>query len=100
MKHAKNRSISGVGSFSSLLFLLFFLILIGQASIAYADTELENETLYRIRHVLNALTPLINEAEQAQDKHARVQFRYDWLRSDIESIKRALPVKEFDILAL
>ena len=47
---------------------------------AYADTDLENANLARIRHVLNSLTPLINEAEQQQNNLARVQFRYDWLQ--------------------
>jgi len=59
----------------------------------YADTDLENEDLARIKQVLNSLTPLINEAEQEQNKSARIQFQYDWLRSDINQIKQGIDQK-------
>ena len=80
IKHMKLRALI-------LLFVASF------ASISYADTEIENATLARIRNVLNSLTPLINEAEQQQDKNARMQFRYDWLRADINQIKQGLEQK-------
>lgn len=62
-------------------------------SISYADSDIENVDLARIYSVLNSLAPLINEAESQQDKNDRVLFRYDWLRSDIESIKQGINQK-------
>lgn len=70
-----------------------FLLLGAHLPLAYADTELENTSLARIRNILNSLTPLINEAELQQDKSMRVQFRYEWLRSDINQIKQGIDQK-------
>ena len=39
------------------------------------------------------MTPLINEAESQQDQYARLQFRYDWLRGDIDQIKQGIEQK-------
>jgi len=73
--------------------LMLVIVVMSLFQPVYADTDLENANLARIKHVLDSLTPLINEAEQQQNKLARVQFRYDWLRKDIKDIKNGIDEK-------
>ena len=50
----------------------------------------ESERLARIVHELEALEPLIAEAEAAALPEARIRFRYDWLRRDLARVKGGL----------
>ena len=47
----------------------------------------ENATLVRLIHELDALTPLINEAEGKAMVDNRVRLNYGWLRRDIALVK-------------
>lgn len=55
-----------------------------------ADSDGEKKALAHIIHELDALTPLIEEAQAQADKDRRIQFQYDWLALDINRIKSAL----------
>lgn len=77
---------------SKLLFSVFLINVLVAPSLA-ADTDLENAALARIIAVLNSLTPLINSAEEQQDKTTRVQFHYEILRNDIDKIKQGITQK-------
>lgn len=60
---------------------------------AQADTARENENLARIVHVLDALQPLLQEAETQQAINERVLFDYAALRQDIGRIKAGIQRK-------
>lgn len=47
----------------------------------------ENATLVRLIHELDALTPLVNEAEGKALVDNRVRLNYGWLRRDIALVK-------------
>ena len=65
-----------------------FLILgLSVAPAAFADVDAEREALAKIIHELNALEPLIKQAEANAVEDARIRFRYDWLRQDLKQIK-------------
>jgi RAQPRD family integrative conjugative element protein len=54
---------------------------------AVADADGEREALSRISHELQAINPLITEAAAQANPDARIRFRYDWLRQDLERIR-------------
>lgn len=54
---------------------------------AAADADAERELLARIAHELEAIEPLITEAETHSNPDARICFQYDWLRQDVERIR-------------
>lgn len=54
---------------------------------AFADDDAEREALARLIHELEALAPLIETAESQANPDARIRFRYDWLRQDLERIR-------------
>lgn len=54
---------------------------------AFADDDAEREALARLVHELEALAPLIETAESQANPDARIRFRYDWLRQDLERIR-------------
>jgi RAQPRD family integrative conjugative element protein len=56
-------------------------------STVYADTENEHALLAEVIQQINALTPLINQAQAQADPNARVVFNYAQLRSDLQLIK-------------
>ena len=58
-----------------------------------ANTQQENAELSRINSVLNSVYPLIDAAQKQANPHVRVQFHYDWLRQDIESIQSGIAKK-------
>ncbi len=55
--------------------------------LARADAEREREQLARVIHELQAVEPLLRAAESQADPDARVRFRYDWLRQDLERVR-------------
>jgi RAQPRD family integrative conjugative element protein len=61
-------------------------IAIGAISPAYATTNLENADLSLVVQQLQAVYPLIAEAQQQADPNARTQFHYDWLRGDLNTV--------------
>jgi len=70
---------------------LLHILLLGLASpLAYADTDAERESLARIVHELEVLQPFLVEAEATADPDARVRFRYDWLKKDLERIRQGI----------
>jgi RAQPRD family integrative conjugative element protein len=50
----------------------------------------EREALARLAHEIDALAPLVDEAQAGAQPGARVRFRYDWLRQDLERIRHGL----------
>lgn len=57
---------------------------------AHADDDVEREALARIVHELEVLQTLIDRAELVADPDARVHFRYDWLREDLERVRKGI----------
>jgi len=50
----------------------------------------EREALARLDHELKALAPLVREAEAQAEPNARIRFRYDWLRQDLERVRSGI----------
>ena len=57
---------------------------------AAADTDGEHTELARLVHELDALEPLIREAEAQANPDARIRFRYDWLRQDLSRVRQGI----------
>ena len=57
---------------------------------AAADADAEQAALARITHELEAIEPLIAEAASQANPDARIQFQYDWLRQDLNRIRRGI----------
>ena len=57
---------------------------------AVADADGEREALARVAHELEALEPLIREAESQANLDARIRLRYDWLRQDLSRIRQGI----------
>jgi len=73
----------------SLIFIGFIWISL-YCSSAHADGDVEREALARLVHELEVLQTLIDRAELAADADARVHFRYDWLRQDLERVRSGI----------
>lgn len=63
-------------------------LLAGSPSQADADTE--REVLAQLLHELALLETLIERAEEAAEPDARIRFRYDWLREDLERVRQGI----------
>jgi len=57
---------------------------------AVADADGERAALARIDHELQAIEPLITEAASQANPDARIRFQYDWLRQDVDRIRRGI----------
>lgn len=57
---------------------------------AFADADAERDALARIAHELDALEVLIRKAESQAEPDARIRFRYDWLRQDLERVQQGI----------
>ncbi len=57
---------------------------------ANADADGEREVLARITHEIEAIQPLINQAESQTNPDSRIRFKYDWLRQDLDRIQRGI----------
>ena len=69
---------------------LLVLVLLGAmlpVPFAAADADAEREVLARIGHELQAVEPLIDQADSQANPDARIRFQYDWLRQDLERIR-------------
>ncbi|MDZ7752987.1 MAG: RAQPRD family integrative conjugative element protein [Gammaproteobacteria bacterium] len=64
------------------------LLLLGNT--ALADPDAEREALARLIHEFEALKPLIATADSQSSPDARIRFRYDWLRQDLERIRTGI----------
>jgi RAQPRD family integrative conjugative element protein len=58
--------------------------------LARAYAEGEREQLARVIHELRAVEPLLRAAQSQADPDARVRFRYDWLRQDLERVRSGI----------
>ncbi len=72
------------------LFLIGFTWISLTCASAYADRDVERKALAGIVHELEELQTLIDRAEQAADGDARIRFRYDWLRQDLERVRSGI----------
>jgi RAQPRD family integrative conjugative element protein len=61
--------------------------------ISFADSVQEKTDLARISNILNAAYPLIDDAQRQAISNTRVEFRYDWLRKDIQAIQAGIAEK-------
>jgi RAQPRD family integrative conjugative element protein len=57
---------------------------------AAADADGERAALARIDHELQAIAPLITQASSQANPDARIRFQYDWLRQDVDRIRRGI----------
>jgi RAQPRD family integrative conjugative element protein len=64
------------------------LLLLGNTAVA--DPDAEREALARLIHEIEALAPRIATAESQASPDARIRFRYDWLRQDLERIRAGI----------
>ena len=69
------------------VFLVGALAAVVPLHLAHADAEGEREALARVIHELQALDPLVRSAESQANPDARVRFRYDWLRQDLQRVR-------------
>jgi RAQPRD family integrative conjugative element protein len=60
------------------------------AARAVDRVDLERETLARLAGELLLLQAEVHDAARSAPTMARVQFRYDWLESDLELIERGI----------
>ncbi len=72
------------------IFLLGAFVIGLQGPLACADADAEREALARIIHEIEILKPLLAEAKAIADPDSRIQFRYDWLKKDLERIRRGI----------
>ena len=72
------------------IFLLGAIVIGLHCPPTFADADAERETLSRILHELELLDPLLAEAKAAADPDARIHFRYDWLRKDLERVRQGI----------
>ena len=56
----------------------------------FAVAGVEQATLARIHHELQAIEPLIAEAASQANPDARIRFQYDWLRQDLDRIRQGI----------
>lgn len=59
-------------------------------STASADAEGERAALARLVHELEALAPIIADAEGQAESDAAIRFEYAWLRDDLLRMKLGL----------
>jgi RAQPRD family integrative conjugative element protein len=58
--------------------------------LACADAQGERESLARVIHELQAIEPLLRAGEAQANPDARVRFRYDWLRQDLQRMRHGI----------
>ncbi len=72
------------------IFLLGAFVIGLQSPLACADADAERQALARIIHELELLRPVLVEAKAAADPDARIHFRYDWLKKDLERVRQGI----------
>ena len=73
----------------AILFFGVFAIAL-QSPFVFADADAEREALARIIHEIELVKPLLAEAKAAADPDARIHFRYDWLKKDLERVRHGI----------
>ena len=73
-----------------IIFLLGIILIGAHGPLTLADADAEREALARIIHELELLEPLLAEAKAAADADARIHFRYDWMKSDLERVRQGI----------
>ena len=63
------------------------LVSVAPLHLARADAAGEREQLARVIHELQAIEPLLRAAQSQANPDARVRFRYDWLRQDLQRLR-------------
>lgn len=82
----KHYSQSNPGENSMNRKFLLIALWLGCPFAASADRDAERTALAKIKHEIESLKPLIEEAKAQADRDARVQFQYDWLALDLNRI--------------
>lgn len=72
---------------------LFLSVAYSEPLINTPNQDIENAELVRISNILNAVYPLIDQAEMAQNKNSRVVFNYAALRNDIQLMQSGIAQK-------
>lgn len=75
---------------SKALLLVTLLGVAMPAAQAIADADGEREALARLAHEIEALAPLVAQAEAQANPDARIRFRYDWLRRDLARVRAGI----------
>jgi len=75
-------------SFQAFAKAFFGCLLASSPVLAGADGE--RAVLARLVHELETLDGVIRSAESQSDPDARLHFRYDWLRQDVERVRRGI----------
>ncbi len=65
-------------------------LVIAACDVARADADAERETLAMLSHEIALLKARVEQAGKQADTTARVRFRYDYLASDLELVKRGI----------
>ena len=73
-----------------IIFLLGIILIGAHGPLTLADADAEREVLARIIHEFELLEPLLAEAKAAADADARIHFRYDWLKTDLERVRQGI----------
>ena len=64
--------------------------LVLSAATMQADRDAERTALTRLVAEIERLEPLITRAENESETYDRVRFRYDWLRRDLDEVKKGI----------
>ena len=75
---------------SKVPMLATLLVLVLPHTQAIADAGGEREALARLAHEIEALVPLVAKAEAQAEPDARIRFRYEWLRQDLERVRAGI----------
>ncbi|MGX4677412.1 integrative conjugative element protein, RAQPRD family [SAR92 clade bacterium H246] len=68
----------------------FILLVAALSAPAYAVTDQERSALQRLNAELEAMTKIINEAQQAANPHDRKLVDYQRLRADLRKIRQGI----------
>src|SRR6056297_1573605 len=85
-----HRSTTPLNQFRVVLVLAALVIAALGPSHGFAAAGPEHEALARLIHEISALELLIDEAEAQASPDARIRFQYDWLRQDLDKIRRGI----------
>ena len=81
--------IDGARAMRTIIFLHLFVFGL-MSPLVHADADAERESLARIVHELELLTPLLAEAKAASNPDARIHFHDEWLRKDLERVREGI----------
>lgn len=72
------------------LYVLSVILSTLPAAVARADADAEHEALAVLAHELSLLKARVEQVGKRADTTARIRFRYDYLASDLELVKRGI----------